>query len=48
MLAPHCKTCLCETVAVTLQMFLKKSSPGGAGGCLGTTNSGGRSQGLGS
>lgn len=24
MLAPHCKTCLCETVAVILQMFLKK------------------------
>lgn len=32
---------LCETVAVTLQMLLKKFSPGGAGGCLGITSSGG-------
>lgn len=30
--APHCKTCLCEAVAVTLQMLLKNFSPGGAGG----------------
>lgn len=39
--APHCKMCLCEAVAVTLQMLLKNFSPGGAGGCLGITNSGG-------
>lgn len=30
--APHCKMCLCEAVAVTLQMLLKNFSPGGAGG----------------